>query len=1324
MATTGYNQLVNIYDRMGTMVDQIALPGNCTGFGWDMNGDILAAINEKNSAIILWDANYSSKTRVRQLDSGLRDPLSSLIWSRTSAYLAVGTAKGNLMIYNHQTSRRIPILGKHTRRITCGAWNKQNLLALGGEDKTLSISNEFGDTMRVATLRAEPSQIQFSEMKMDGASDGENTVSFIGDKKSLLLLHYLEEPAKDPIELDFKPAYGKLVAHEWFGDGYILLGFSSGYFVAISSHMKEIGTELFQIKNHKTALTDIAVNLALSKAASCGDNVVKIHELQEMKEIWSVLSLDDEKSVDQVEWSDDGQLLAVGCSSGNLHVYLSSLPILGGAAGTRIAVLTSLLEVTIMDYLRKEESIPFTVDVEPSFLGIGPFHLIVGMNNRAWIYLIGEGATSPELIRDREYLSTVESVRLNADYASILCDGVIQLHVLESESGESEEREGRLFPDPEHRDMKVTCHYLTADFLIYGTDTGQLVFFYLEDWTVVNEYRHTMGIRQLYPEVNGTRVVFVDERSEGHIFNPVTDLLERIVKFPPQALGVLWENYPLDRNVFIAWDRTTISTFVYTRENIDGAVVDMVDTTPLPAGQSPLLLYNGEVTLQTCSGRVTQLVLASHEMEANMNQYEEKELTTALKKNIALRRYKDAWTVAQALDKPEEWRRLGEACLKDLQIEMAMRVYRQMGDVGMLWSLETIRDIEDIKLLAGYVAMFLGNFDQAQTFFLMSGTPVAALEMRRDLLQWEMALQLANKLAPEQIPDISREYAHQLEFTGDYQQALQHYERGQSLAAEDASDDHKSQCLGGIARCSIRCGDIRKGVQLAANSPSKLLKKECAEILEGMKQYNEAAVLFEKAGLYDRAAQMYIKLKNWNKVAELLPQVQSLKIHSQYAKAREAEGKYKEALAAYETAREYDSMVRILLDHLNNPQQAVHIVQESKSVEGARLVAKFFMKMGDFASAIQFLVMSKCIEEAFTLAQKHGKMDTFADIIGNDGRPEDYRSMALHYENSMNYFLAGKFHHLSGDSTKGLKLLLKSAQGAQEADAIMLAIDVVGEANSEGLAKQLIDFLLGEQDGVPKDPKYLFRLYMARKMYRESAKTAVIIAKEEQKVGSYRNAHDMLLGMYQELRKHKIRVPSELASNMMLLHSYILARIHVKRNEHLIAARLLIRVSNSISKFPAHTVPILTSTVIECQRSGLKKSSFQFAATLMKPEYKDQVDPKYKKKIEAVVRKPAKAEEEEFPSPCPFCENMIAETELNCDKCKRTLPYCIASGRHVVKGDLTECPYCHFPAIRSELAKFVESDDPCPMCNRGPIGAGELRIFPDAEVFLPLMGEE
>lgn len=30
------------------------------------------------------------------------------------------------------------------------------------------------------------------------------------------------------------------------------------------------------------------------------------------------------------------------------------------------------------------------IDVEPSFIGIGPYHLAVGMNNRAWFYLLGD----------------------------------------------------------------------------------------------------------------------------------------------------------------------------------------------------------------------------------------------------------------------------------------------------------------------------------------------------------------------------------------------------------------------------------------------------------------------------------------------------------------------------------------------------------------------------------------------------------------------------------------------------------------------------------------------------------------------------------------------------------------------------------------------------------------------------------------------------------------------------------------------------------------------------------------------------------------------
>lgn len=73
-----------------------------------------------------------------------------------------------------------------------------------------------------------------------------------------------------------------------------------------------------------------------------------------------------------------------------------------------------------------------------------------------------------------------------------------------------------------------------------------------------------------------------------------------------------------------------------------------------------------------------------------------------------------------------------------------------------------------------------------------------------------------------------------------------HYEQG-LMHLESASNtvQHRNQCLAGIARMSIRCGDVRRGVEIALdNNHPKNLKKECAEILESMKVINSLK-LFE-----------------------------------------------------------------------------------------------------------------------------------------------------------------------------------------------------------------------------------------------------------------------------------------------------------------------------------------------------------------------------------------------------------------------------------------------------------------------------------------------
>lgn len=92
---------------------------------------------------------------------------------------------------------------------------------------------------------------------------------------------------------------------------------------------------------------------------------------------------------------------------------------------------------------------------------------------------------------------------------------------------------------------------------------------------------------------------------------------------------------------------------------------------------------------------------------------------------------------------------------------------------------------------------------------------------------------------------------------------------------------------------------------------------------------------------------------------------------------------------------------------------------------------------------------------------------------------------------------------------------------------------------------------------------------MALQQYREAARTAIIIAREEQcagecvracvmvhiwpsinslfcsslATGNYRNAHDVLFSMYTELQAQKIKIPAEMATNLMILHSYLLVKV-------------------------------------------------------------------------------------------------------------------------------------------------------------------------------------
>ncbi len=101
--------------------------------------------------------------------------------------------------------------------------------------------------------------------------------------------------------------------------------------------------------------------------------------------------------------------------------------------------------------------------------------------------------------------------------------------------------------------------------------------------------------------------------------------------------------------------------------------------------------------------------------------------------------------------------------------------------------------------------------------------------------------------------------------------------------------------------------------------------------------------------------------------------------------------------------------------------------------------------------------------------------------------------------------------------------------------------------------------------------------------------------------------------------------------------------------------------------------------------------------------FRPQIDAKYRKKFEDIIRHRSRTgqqgdEEPPKATPCPFCSNPVSEAELYCAHCKSALPYCVATGYHVVATDLALCGNCSFPGFRSELLKLAQSGRDCPMC--------------------------
>ena len=488
-------------------------------------------------------------------------------------------------------------------------------------------------------------------------------------------------------------------------------------------------------------------------------------------------------------------------------------------------------------------------------------------------------------------------------------------------------------------------------------------------------------------------------------------------------------------------------------------------------------------------------------------------------------------------------------------------------------------------------------------------------------------------------------------------------------------------------------GDIQRGFNIAneLNESEKNLLIEIAGVCEQMKQWGEAAKLYQRGGLVEKAASIYIQIGFFKQAAPLIDKITSPNILVMVAKSKEAEGDYREAEKAYERANDWENIIRLNLDHLDNAEKAKHIFRvKCQTPQCALMVAKYCETRGAKKEAIEFLILGGKRKEAFIIAQSHEEMDEYARIIlkVDERNTDEHLKIAQYFEGKSQWGKAAKHYEKCEQYPKALKLYMEEGESR-----IPDMIDMVAKVKIEALTHQLVDYLMGDKDNIPKEPQWTFKLYRAIGNVKQAVKIAINIAQQEQEIGNYKYAHDIMLDTFKDIRQSNTRIPFDLNQRLMLIHSFILAKRLVKMNNHMGGARMLIRVAQNISMFPQNCVNILTSTVAECTKANLKQQAFSWACQLVRPENRNHIPEAFRRKVENIARKRVQGEDEPEPvSQCPFCKFNIPETQLECLNCKNNIPFCLASGKHMILQEWTCCPHCKMPAIMQELRKVIEVD--------------------------------
>ncbi|CAF0868820.1 unnamed protein product [Rotaria sordida] len=218
-------------------------------------------------------------------------------------------------------------------------------------------------------------------------------------------------------------------------------------------------------------------------------------------------------------------------------------------------------------------------------------------------------------------------------------------------------------------------------------------------------------------------------QDDGYLLFVYVLFIIQIPNLPSGTKSILWETNLENEWIFVSFDSDSITTYSVYRDSLKGPQIMFVGTTRLPIfGSVPLLLNTCLLLLLDSSGKIVQTKLETYGFlnDSGEPEYTLDDATDRLSKAILMKRYDDAVFWAKQLNDSHEWNEFATALLYSLNIDYAIKVFREIDHSGMVMALEEIKHVEDKNLVSAHFAALFGDYDLAQEFFLTCGCPLEA----------------------------------------------------------------------------------------------------------------------------------------------------------------------------------------------------------------------------------------------------------------------------------------------------------------------------------------------------------------------------------------------------------------------------------------------------------------------------------------------------------------------------------------------------------------------------------------------------------------------